>query len=44
MAKQKISRQRQSSVKDREEMRKFLTILVIATLALMLLMYFIFAG
>lgn len=44
MAKQKISRQRSSSVKDREEMRKFLTILVIATLALMLLMYFIFAG
>ncbi len=44
MAKQKISRQRSSSVKDREEMRKFLTILVIATLALMILMYFIFAG
>ena len=44
MAKQKISRQRQSSVKDREEMRKFITILVIATLVLMLLMYFIFAG
>lgn len=44
MAKQKISRQRHSTVKDREEMRKFLTILVLATLALMLLMYFIFAG
>ena len=37
----KVSRQRQSP-KDKEDMRKFLTIVVIATLALMLLMYFIF--
>lgn len=41
--KHRITRQRQGT-KDREEMRKFLTIVVIATLALMLLMYFIFAG
>ena len=35
---------RQRNLHDKEEMRKFLTIVVIATLALMLLMYFIFAG
>lgn len=39
----KYTRQ-QRSTKDREEMRKFLTIVVIATLALMVLMYFIFSG
>lgn len=39
---QKYTKQ-QRSTKDREEMRKFLTIVAIATLALMVLMYFIFA-
>lgn len=37
------TRQRQG-VRDREEMRKFLTIVAIATIALMLLMYFILAN
>lgn len=39
---QKYTKQ-QRSTRDREEMRKFLTIVAIATLALMVLMYFIFA-
>jgi hypothetical protein len=39
--KNKLSRQRQGALKDKEEMRKFLTIVVIATLLLILLMYFI---
>jgi hypothetical protein len=43
-SKHKVTRHRQPSVKDREEMRKFLTIVAIATVLLMLLMYFIFAG
>jgi hypothetical protein len=30
--------------KDREETRKFLTVLAVATVAFMLLMYFMFAG
>lgn len=42
-SKHKITRPRQGT-KDREEMRKFLTIVVIATLALMVLMYFILAN
>ncbi len=42
-SKHKFTRQRQTT-KDREEMRKFLMIVAIATLALMVLMYFIFAG
>ena len=41
--KHKISRQRKDA-QSQEDLRKFLTIVVIATLALMLLMYFIFAG
>lgn len=40
-SKPKVSRQRQNAPKDREEMRKFLTIVAIATLLLILLMYFI---
>lgn len=44
MTKHKVTRQRQGTVKDKEEMRKFITVLVIATLALMLLMYFILAS
>lgn len=43
-SKNKVTRQRQGSFKDRDEMRKFLTIVVIATLLLMLLMYFILAS
>ena len=39
--KYKLSRQRHGAVKDKVEMGKFLTILVIATLLLILLMYFI---
>ncbi len=39
--KQKSNKQRRS-VKDQEEMRKFLLIVVLATGALMVLMYFIF--
>lgn len=43
-SKHKVTRQRQGSLKDKEEMRKFLTIVVIATALLMVLMYFILAG
>ncbi len=39
--KQRISKQRQNT-KEQDEMRKFLLIVVGATLALMVLMYFIF--
>jgi RsiW-degrading membrane proteinase PrsW (M82 family) len=39
--KQRLSRSRQNA-KERDEMRKFLLIVVAATLALMVLMYFIF--
>lgn len=42
VSKPKVSRQRQNAAKDREEMRKFLIIVAIATVLLMLLMYFIF--
>lgn len=38
----KIRKQRQN-VRDRQEMRKFLTIVAISTVVLMLLLYFIFA-
>jgi hypothetical protein len=41
--KHKSSKQK-ISAKDREGNRKFLLVVAIATLALMLLMYFIFAG
>lgn len=41
MAKQKISKQKVEE-NDREESRKFLTIVAVAALALVLLMYFIF--
>jgi len=41
--KQRFTKRRQSA-KDREENRKFITILAVATVLLMLLMYFIFAG
>jgi hypothetical protein len=40
---QKITKQRQSA-RDNQELRKFLTIVAIATAALMVLMYLIFAG
>ena len=40
--KQRITKQRQSA-RDRQEMRKFLTIVVISTILLMLSLYFIFA-
>ncbi len=39
--KQRLSRSRQNA-KEQDEMRKFLLIVVAATLALMVLMYFIF--
>ena len=39
--KQKLTKQK-ISVKDREDNRKFLIVLAVATVALMLLMYFIF--
>lgn len=39
----KLTKQRQST-RDREEMKKFLTIVAIATILLMLLMYFILKG
>jgi hypothetical protein len=39
--KQRLSKQRQNT-KEQDEMRKFLLIVVGATLALMVLMYFIF--
>ncbi len=39
--KQRLSKQR-SNAKEQDEMRKFLLIVVGATLALMILMYFIF--
>jgi hypothetical protein len=41
MAKKKLTKE-QEAYKDKEESRKFLTIVAIAALALMLLMYFIF--
>lgn len=41
-SKPKITRQ-QKTLRDREEMRKFITIVAIATVLLMVLMYFIFA-
>ncbi len=40
--KQRITKHRQSS-RDRQEMRKFLTIVAIASVVLMFLLYFIFA-
>lgn len=40
--KQRITKQRQST-RDRQEMRKFLTIVAISSVVLMLLLYFIFA-
>lgn len=39
--KQKLTKQK-TTVKDREDNRKFLIVLAVATAALMLLMYFIF--
>ena len=42
-AKQKLTKQK-ISAKDREDNRKFLIVVAIATVALMLLMYFIFIG
>jgi hypothetical protein len=41
MAKKKLTKEQISS-NDREESRKFLTIVALSALALMLLMYFIF--
>ncbi|MCC6460065.1 MAG: hypothetical protein IT260_06325 [Saprospiraceae bacterium] len=43
-SKPKISRSRHSASKDSGELRKFMTIVAIAALALMILMYFIFVG
>lgn len=40
--KQKVTKQ-QRNAKDREENRRFMTILAVSTVLLMLLMYFIFA-
>ena len=43
MTKHKVTKQKQSA-HDREDNRKFLLILAIATILLMLVMYFAFAG
>lgn len=43
-SKHKVSRSRHGATKDDGELRKFMTIVALAALALMILMYFIFVG
>ena len=44
MAKRRKLADQRRAARDREEMRKFITIVAVATIALMILMYFILAG